>query len=298
MRFATLGLVAAVLASPALAADLDYGVLRGSDDDYSTPAPIIDWSGFYVGGHGGYSSAALGFGNAFQPIVANELRYSVAEAEMNASQLLFARSTHATGSSYGAFAGINYQFDEVVVGLEADYTFFGRVGRTSDQISRFRVTSDGYMTNLALLGQASTEIEDFGTIRGRAGYAFGNFLPFVTGGLAVGRAVVAKSVDIRYSGYDQAAFTANQANGTRNFVDNFGYSAFNPLNPAASRPATGTYGATKKVTVGGVALGAGVEYAITPNILLRGEYQFVLFNDFQGHKAELNTVRGGAAVKF
>jgi outer membrane immunogenic protein len=58
------------------------------------------------------------------------------------------------------------------------------------------------------------------------------------------------------------------------------------------------YGATKKVTVVGLAVGGGIEYAITSNFLLRGEYQYVLFNDFQGHKAELNTVRGGAAIKF
>jgi outer membrane immunogenic protein len=31
---------------------------------------------------------------------------------------------------------------------------------------------------------------------------------------------------------------------------------------------------------------------------VRGEYQYVQFQDFNGHKAELNTVRGGAAVKF
>ncbi len=37
--------------------------------------------------------------------------------------------------------------------------------------------------------------------------------------------------------------------------------------------------------------------------LIDGARRFVLvdmflFNDFQGHKAELNTVRGGAAIKF
>ena len=51
-------------------------------------------------------------------------------------------------------------------------------------------------------------------------------------------------------------------------------------------------------TVGGVALGFGIEYAITPNVLLRGEYQYINFQTFNGHNAELNTVRGGAAVKF
>ena len=298
MRIATLGLVAAVLASPALAADLDYGVLRGSDNDYSAPAPLIDWSGFYVGGHGGYSSAALGFGNAFQPIVANALRHTVPEAEMNASQLLAARATHVGGTSYGVYAGLNYQFDEVVAGIEADYTYLGRTGSTFDQISRFSITKDNYLTTVSLLGASSTKIEDYGSVRGRLGYAFENFLPYVTGGVAVGRAVVSDTVEVQNYGYDNAAYTASQS-GTKTFINNYGYSAFSQTNPPGSTPAPGTvYGATKKVTIAGVALGAGVEYALTSNILLRGEYQYVLFNDFQGHKAELNTVRGGAAIKF
>ncbi|MGU3662430.1 outer membrane protein, partial [Methylobacterium fujisawaense] len=54
----------------------------------------------------------------------------------------------------------------------------------------------------------------------------------------------------------------------------------------------------KTKTIGGVALGFGLEYAVTPNILLRGEYQYVLFQSFNGHRAELNTIRGGAALKF
>ena len=298
MRFATLALLTSVLATPALAADLDYGVLRGSDDDYLPPAPVVDWGGFYVGGHGGHSSAALGFGNAFQAIVANDLRYSLAESDLHASQLLAARGINVTGSSYGVFAGINYQFDEVVVGLEADYTFFSKNGITSDQISRFTTLSNGYYGAVGLTGQASTQIQDFGTVRGRIGYAFGNFLPFVTGGLAVGQATVSNSVSVRSYGYDQVAFAANQANGTNNYVDRYGYVVFDPNNPARSVPAARTYDTTKNIVTAGIAVGAGLEYAITSNFLLRGEYQYVLFNDFQGHKAELNTVRGGAAIKF
>ncbi|MEH3117001.1 MAG: outer membrane beta-barrel protein [Methylorubrum populi] len=299
MRGATLALLAAVLTSPALAADLDYGVLRGSDDDYDAPAPIVDWSGFYVGGHGGYSSASLGFGNSFQTIVGNALRQTVAESEMNASQLLAPRATHVNGGSYGAFVGVNYQFDDVVVGIEADYTYLGRVGGTFDQISRFMNTTDNYRTTVSLTGRATTKIEDYGTVRGRLGYAFGSFLPYVTGGLAVGRAVVSDTVDVQNYGYDRAAYAANQSGGTQTYINNYGYSVFNQGDPAGSIPAPGiVHGATKKVTIAGIALGAGLEYAITSNFLLRGEYQYVLFNDFQGHKAELNTVRGGAAIKF
>ncbi len=299
MRIATLAVLASVLISPALAADLDYGVLRGADDDYLAPAPSIDWSGFYVGGHGGYSSAALGFNNAFQPIVAHALRNTAAESEMGASQYLATRATHSGGASYGGFAGINYQFDDVVVGLEADYTYFGRSGSSFDRIARSRITSDGFLTSVALNGQASTEIQDYGTVRGRLGYALGTLLPYVTGGLAVGRATVSDTVSVQNYGYDNNAFTANQTGATTSYIRNFGYSAFSQLNPPGSIPAPGIiYGATKKVTVVGLAVGGGIEYAITSNFLLRGEYQYVLFNDFQGHKAELNTVRGGAAIKF
>lgn len=299
MRFATLALLTSVLATPALAADLDYGVLRGSDDDYLPPAPVVDWSGFYVGGHGGYSSAALGFGNAFQSIVANALRYTYAETEMHASQFLAARSIHASGTSYGVFAGVNYQFDEAVVGIEADYTYFGKTGAAFDQIARIMKTSNGHLNTVALAGEASTEIEDYGTIRGRLGYGFGNFLPFVTGGLALGRATVRDTVAIQNYSYDEAAYKTNQAGGPQTYVNHDGYQSFDQKDPPGSIPAPGTiYGATKKVTVAGIAVGGGLEYAITPNFLLRGEYQYVLFNDFQGHKAELNTVRGGAAIKF
>lgn len=299
MRFATLGLLTVLASAPvgANAADLDYGYLRGSDDGYAAP-PAIDWSGVYVGGHGGYSSAGLGFGNVFQPIVANVLRQSTAEAHLNASSLLAARSTHTGGASYGAFVGYNVQFDDVVVGLEADYTYFGRSGSSVDSIARFTDSRDNYFTAVKLDGVTSTKIEDYGTIRGRAGYAFGAFLPFVTGGVAIGRATVSDTVAIQSFGYDKATYTSNLGSANPAYVSRYGYAHFDQNNPAGGIPFTNTYGGTKKVTIGGVALGAGVEYAITPNILLRGEYQYVLFNDFKGHSAELNTVRGGAAVKF
>ncbi|GEL39869.1 hypothetical protein MEX01_04600 [Methylorubrum extorquens] len=299
MRIATLALLTTVLASPAFAADLDYGVLRGYDDDYPAPAPIIDWSGFYVGGHGGYSSAALGFNNAFQSIVANALRHTSAEEEMKASEFLVARSVHATGTSYGVFAGMNYQFDDVVAGLEADYTYFGKTGATFDQISRVTTTKNGYRNVVALAGDASTQIEDYGTIRGRLGYAFGNFLPFFTGGVAIGRATVRDTVAVQNFAYDNTAYTNNQTGTNKTYINHFGYQNFDQKDPPGSTPDAATvYGATKNVTIAGFTLGGGIEYAVTSNFLLRGEYQYVLFNDFRGHKAEMNTVRGGGAIKF
>ncbi|SFG96893.1 outer membrane protein [Methylobacterium gossipiicola] len=305
-------------ATIATAADLDYGVLRGPD--YEPAAPIIDWNGVYVGGHGGYTSAALGFRNTFQPLVAGALIATTAESQLNASTLLSPRSQRIDGTSYGAYAGFNYQFDETVVGVEADYTRFEKSGQSSDRVSRFATTSLGYLETVTLAGLSTTRIEDFGTVRARAGYNFGNFLPFVTGGVAIGRAQVTDAVAISNYGYDQAAYKANVAAsattttatttagvtnvtttspGAQVNVGNFGYASFNASNPDSSRlppPRVVTRASTK--VVAGIALGAGLEYALTQNIILRGEYQYVLFNDFDGHKVNLNTVRGGAAVKF
>ena len=53
--------------------------------------------------------------------------------------------------------------------------------------------------NTTLTGAAALQIKDVLTFRGRAGWATGNFLPYVFGGLAVGRMDVARSVTSRPS---------------------------------------------------------------------------------------------------
>ncbi|KQU17690.1 porin [Methylobacterium sp. Leaf94] len=288
---------------PAWGADLDYGILRGSD--YEPEVQIIDWNGVYFGGHGGYSSATAGFKNAYTPLVSNALRYSTAETTFNASSLLASRGGNMEGASYGAFAGFNYQFDETVIGIEADYTRFDRTASTRDSLSRFKVGSDGYLETVSLTGAATARIEDYGTIRARGGYALGNFLPYVTGGLAIGRVHTEQSVAIQDYGYDTIAYKANQALTTGNpvAVKNFGYTAngFDPNNPESGTPATQVVRTAKTKTMGGFVLGGGLEFALTSNILLRGEYQYVMLNDFQqsaANRIAISTVRAGAAVKF
>ena len=283
----------------ARAADLDYGVLRGPEYE---PAPqVINWSGTYFGAHAGYSSAALGFRNVYQEMVANALHDTTAETIFGASTLLRANPTRVDKTTFGGFAGYNVQFDDVVFGIEADYSRFGKTGFTSDAIGRTDVSSNGVLETVSLNGTSSTRITDYGTIRGRAGYALGNFLPYVTGGLAIGRALVTDKVTYQDYGYNQSTYNANQAltaGALPAHVFNFGYTYFNSSAPDQSTPATTTLVRAKTKVVAGIALGAGVEYALTQNIVLRGEYQYVLFNDFDGHKVNLNTVRGGAAVKF
>ncbi|MCJ2013460.1 outer membrane protein [Methylobacterium sp. J-076] len=253
MRQILVSLLALSAAGTAQAADLDYDYLRGADYD-PPPAATIDWSGVYVGGHGGWTSGALDKRTNVQSSLANYANstpglggYSITSSKIYASR--------GSNDSFGAFAGFNAQFDDVVLGIEADYTHNSRK-------SLWIATADSVFLPYSVAATKRSSLENYGTIRARAGYAIGNFLPYVTGGLAIGEASFRQGL--------------------------YGI-------PPSSSPIAQV--SSSKILVG-VAAGAGIEYAITPNILLRAEYQYLNFQDFDGRKIQLNTVRGGAAVKF
>ncbi len=115
---------------------------------------VYDWTGFYVGGHFGYGDAGFGPGTNPLPEQGVILPHS------------------ATGLSGGYQLGYNRQLaNRVVLGIEADATFTGPL--------------DG-----PALGRSpvpfNTTIDYVGTVRGRIGYAFDRFMPYVTGGVAWG----------------------------------------------------------------------------------------------------------------
>jgi outer membrane immunogenic protein len=81
-----------------------------------------------------------------------------------------AGSFNLSGALIGGTAGFNWQTGHVVLGLEGDVDWSSLHGGT---------------TTLCPAG-CNTNNEWLATVRGRAGYAFDRFLPYVTGGLAVG----------------------------------------------------------------------------------------------------------------
>jgi outer membrane immunogenic protein len=144
---------AAFCGAPAFAADMP---VKGP---YAAPAPAFSWTGFYVGGEGGY-----GRGNSidFSPVNgATSGTYGI------------------SGATGGGTAGYNWQLDpHWVVGLETDFSFANIHG------SRTVGISFGCGNN------CSTKVDDFGTVRGRIGFAQGNALFYGTGGWAYGRTKV------------------------------------------------------------------------------------------------------------
>jgi outer membrane immunogenic protein len=88
------------------------------------------------------------------------LGYSFGEFNGDATASLF---DDASGFVGGIQAGYNYQFGSIVAGVEADW-----------QITNFSDT----------VGATEASIENFGTVRGRLGFAADRFMPYVTGGYA------------------------------------------------------------------------------------------------------------------
>jgi outer membrane immunogenic protein len=154
MKTRLLGLLAATALvtagiSAAAAADLPS---RAAPAPIIAAAPIFTWTGFYVGVNAGYGWSDDDF-----------------------DAVDFADDEDDGGFVGGAQVGYNWQFGSFVVGAEADiqYADFGREG-----VFNF-VDEDGDIFD------GEFERSDwFGTVRARAGVAFGQALIYATGGFA------------------------------------------------------------------------------------------------------------------
>ena len=117
---------------------------------------VYDWTGFYIGGHVGYGGGSLGPGTNPLPEEGQLFPPSI------------------TGLIGGYQAGYNKQLaTHVVLGIEADASF----GSPLDAV---RLAPSAFNTTLDYVS----------TVRGRAGYAFGRWMPYLTGGFAWGHSHV------------------------------------------------------------------------------------------------------------
>lgn len=190
------------------------------------PVPVLPlpegprWTGFYVGAHGGGgrqdSQVTVG---GFGP------RNSVATSIQvgNVPSRLSPSSESALG---GVQAGFNVQVSSLVLGLETDLAFTNFSGASQVSVNPFGVE---------VTTRAEQQLNYLGTVRGRAGFAFGNLLIFGTGGYAYGETEQSGSI------------TPNPAQ-----------------NP--------TYSASRTRISGGWVAGGGLEYALGPRLSLRLDY--------------------------
>ncbi|HLL27569.1 MAG TPA: outer membrane beta-barrel protein [Xanthobacteraceae bacterium] len=147
-------IVAAAFCAPAFAADMPVKA------PVSTPA-AFDWSGFYVGGSLGYQDPRIKLVNPNFPASAIQ--------------------PHDPDGIYGGHIGLQKQFGAFVLGVE---------GGLQDSFLRSggNVACNGPNAGLApgIPANCQARMKDVWTIGGRAGWAAGNWMPYISGGYANG----------------------------------------------------------------------------------------------------------------
>jgi outer membrane immunogenic protein len=284
-------LLAAVMlgAAPgAQAADLpDF--LRGS---YSPPAPVRNWDGWYGGGQVGYSSASSDFTQSVVGLTNFIFRSSILEQPVSQFSLLPVAT--AQGAGFGGFVGRNYQWNDVIIGLETNYNYFNNVTtstKASIALDIINPAGDVVPPNttrtwsVALTGGAAAQIKDVVTFRGRAGWATGDFLPYAFGGLAVGRMDVSRSVTSVVTRRDDTT------------DPNTGITTTGPTVSIPSQSLTLKEERTNAFVPGWTA-GLGAEYALWGNVFMRGEWEYVSFLPVKITLVKANNLRAGIGYKF
>jgi outer membrane immunogenic protein len=280
MRWLFYALVALGLTSRAAAADLDLDILRGSEP--VGPATFTRWSGFYAGGQISYGDAKADFSGATQSLVAYSLRELALENEQSVSAWPVLGNGGSDAVGYGGFVGYNTQWEDLVLGLEGNYTHTNFT-TTANSSPLSRITSAGgnaYSVNLTGTGQL--EITDYASLRARAGYVVGNFLPYGFAGLVVGLG--------NYSVTSEVSGQQNSASP-----------AFFPCSTAAQTCVDYDFRngvAQNNAVLYGYSVGGGVDWAITQNVFLRGEFEYIQFFPIANVVASVVSGRVGAGFKF
>ncbi len=258
--------------SAAVAADwIDDVPLRGA-----IPGGPMRWDGVNFGVQGGGSVMNTAFGGSTSSQVAYILRNTVIENEFSPSGWATLPSTDTTSASYGAFIGYSVQWDALVLGVDAAYNRNSSLEATAtDSISRQFVTSDGFDNNVTVTATASVKLIDYATLRGRAGYAIGQFLPYAFLGAAIGR-------------FNYVSEAHVVANGTPPVG---GPGVPYSLDVTSSEGKNNAY-------VAGVTTGVGLDVAIMPNVFLRGEWEYIWFAPLHGINTYMNTLRAGIGLRF
>ena len=272
-RIASVCAAAAILtmaAGQAMAADWLDDTLRGS---YSSSGPVR-WDGVHFGATMGLSSMNTDFGNSTNSQVGYTLRNTTLENEQHPENWTALPANTTNGRQFGGFIGYNMQWQELVLGFDLAYIKPSTLeSSAADSITRVVMLSDNSSDSVTINANARLKLVDYATLRARAGYAYGQFLPYAVLGVAVGR--------------------FNYSTSTSVIVDQ------TPAGGATTRftfPTT-TEGRDNAFSAGPL-FGLGMDVAVTPNVFLRAEWEYAAFAPVGGIRAGVNTGRVGVGMRF
>jgi outer membrane immunogenic protein len=267
-------LLAAVMCGAMTAANAaDLPILRGGfTDGLSTSS--VNWDGFYIGGQAGYGSSDENFTGSNSNMIAALLDHNVIQEMQVSSWNLGMGKVSARAPGYGAFTGYNWQWDDVVLGVEASWLHgtFGGTSSASKELVSGAALSDSLFHDVAVASSASISISDMATFRGRVAYAWSCFLPYAFGGFALGNADITHAVVIN----DSVATTI-----------------FGPFSTPTTLQASD---ALHNHLIYGYTGGLGVDINIVGGLFARAEWEYVRFTT--NVDTSINTVRAGLGYKF
>ena len=241
-RIVIASFIALFCSLPASAADISTPLYKAA------PAPVANWSGFYIGGNLGY-----GFGT-------HEMSQS---AVTGPGALILPSGTSIYGGAQafdvdprgfvgGGQIGYNWQFHPAwVFGIEADIqaTDMKRSTGCVQTCNTATAVAPGFLPALFPVTITDNSFEQklnwFGTVRGRLGYSNGPSLFYVTGGFAYGEVERNGSVSGTSSAF--GLFNINSFSGSLN----------------------------AKSTQTGWTLGGGIETVLSGAWTLKAEYLYV-----------------------
>jgi opacity protein-like surface antigen len=279
------------MVAQAHAADMpDVPVLRGSF------TPTASWGGWYAGGTAAYNSSVQDFRGSLTGLTNSIYRDTTLEGPTSSLTALGKATTQGTG--FGAFVGRNWQWSDVVLGIEANYNYMSKLSAySSSSLGPLLITNPpgenppaGFtdIYGVTLVGSAVATVQDMITFRGRAGYAWGDIMPYMFGGLAVGRIDVERSVTTTTTKQVDQTIT-NVGGGTSTIIG--------PTLLVPSLTTTMSQGRTSNFVVGWTG-GLGFEFRLWEGLFARAEYEHVGFSPVENVTVTVDTARVGLGYKF
>jgi outer membrane immunogenic protein len=203
------------------------------------PPPCCDWSGGYVGLFGGYKFSVvdtnLDLSGLWDSLDLERFHDFHNRVESAGSQDL-----DNDGGELGGLVGYNWQFGCWVLGVEAAGGYlWAKDSNTTPVIPSNTMFPDAEV-------RTSFKTEYLFTFAPKFGYAFGNFLPYVTAGLAVGDLIFQQNVRLIFEGQGER----------------FGH---------------GTEGGEDSENRAGWMVGGGLQYCLTAHWSVRAQYQYIDF---------------------
>ena len=292
MRKLLLTAATAIAATGAHAADMpDF--LRGSLPPVEMSRSSANWDGWYVGGDVGYTASADDFSKSLVGLTNFIYRDTILQGPTSGLSTLNKANTQ--GSAFGVFVGRNFQWDQVLLGTEVGYSYMQHLSASAtSSIGPILYPGEAgppgitYTYGVSLSGTAAAQLKDMMTFRGRAGWVCNDFMPYMFGGLAVGRMDVARSV---------TSLTTKRADVTT--TDAFGNSVTIIGTPVVIGSLTTTQSQQRTNNfVPGWTAGLGFEYRLLGGLFMRAEYEHVGFAQVENTSVALNNVRAGLGYKF